>query len=66
MYLQDYLWFIVAIVACIVFSGIASSKVRNSFNKHNLTRCRSGLTGYDTVTRLMRAGGVRDIAVGSV
>ncbi len=41
-----------AILACMIFSGIASGKVKTSFNKHNSTRCRSGLTGYDTVNRL--------------
>ncbi len=56
----------VAILACMIFSGIASRKVKTSFHKHNQTRCRSGLTGYDTVTRLMRANGVYDISVGSV
>ena len=66
MYLQDYFWFMFAILACMIFSGIASSKVKTSFNKHNSTRCRSGYTGYDTVTRLMRANGVYDISVGSV
>ena len=66
MYLQDYFWFMFAILVCMIFSGIASSKVKTSFNKHNSTRCRSGYTGYDTVTRLMRANGVYDISVGSV
>lgn len=66
MYLQDYFWFMLAILACMIFSGIASSKLKTSFNKHNSTRCRSGYTGYDTVTRLMRANGVYDISVGSV
>jgi len=65
MYLQDYFWFMLAILACMIFSGIASGKVKTSFNKHNSTRCRAGLTGYDTVTRLMRANGVYDISVGS-
>ena len=66
MYLQDYLWFMLAILACMIFSGIASGKVKTSFNKHYSTRCRSGLTGYDTVNRLMRKNGVHNIAIGSV
>ena len=66
MYLQDYFWFMLAILTCMIFSGMASGKVKTSFNKHNSTRCRAGLTGYDTVTRLMRANGVYDISVGSV
>ena len=66
MYFQDYLWFMVAILACMIFSGIASGKIKTSFNKHNRTRCRSGYTGRDTVNRLMLANGVHDISVGSV
>lgn len=66
MYWQDYFGFMIAILCCMIFSGIASGKVKSSFNKHNQTRCRSGLTGYDTVSRLMRANGVRDISIGSV
>ena len=66
MYWQDYIWFMVAILACMIFSGIASGKVRTSFSKHDKTRCRSGMTGYDTAARLMRANGVNDISIGSV
>ena len=66
MYLQDYFGFMIAIIACMIFSGIASGKVKTSFNKHNNTRCRSGYTGCDTVNRLMRANGIHDISIGSV
>ncbi len=66
MYWQDYIWFMVAILACMIFSGIASGKVRTAFSKHDKTRCRSGMTGYDTAVRLMRANGVTDISIGSV
>ena len=66
MYLQDYFGFMIAIIACMIFSGIASSKVKMSFNKHNRTRCRSGYTGCDTVNRLMHANGIYDISIGSV
>lgn len=66
MYWQDYIWFIGAIIICMIFSGIASGKVKSSFAKHNKTRCRSGLTGYDTVMRLMRSNQVYGISVGSV
>ena len=66
MYLQDYIWFMVALLVCIVFSAIASGKVHSSFAKYRGVRCRSQMTGYDTVTRLMRVNGIRDIAVGRV
>lgn len=66
MYWQDYIWFMVAILGCMIFSGIASGKVKSVFSKHDKTRCRSGMTGYDTAARLMRANGVTDISIGSV
>ena len=59
-----YYWFLLAIVACAIFSLVASMEVKGSFAKHNKTRCRSGLTGYDVAARLLRAGGVYDIAIG--
>ena len=64
MYINDYIWFLFAIIACMIFSVIASMKVKGSFAKHNKTRCHSGLTGYDVAARLLRAGGVRDISIG--
>ena len=64
MYLNDYIWFWIAIIACMIFSLAASAKVKGSFAKHNKTRCRSGMTGYDVASRLMRAGGVYDISIG--
>lgn len=66
MYFQDYMWFMVAMLVCMIFSVFASSKVKTTFSKHNKTRCRSGYTGYDTVSRLMRANGVYGISIGSV
>ena len=59
-----YYWFLLALIACSIFSLIASMKVKGAFAKHNKTRCRSGLTGYDVASRLLRAGGVYDIAIG--
>ena len=66
MYLQDYIWFLGAIAVCMMFSLFASGKVKSSFAKHNMTRCRSGMTGYDAVTRLLRSYGVWDVSVGRV
>ncbi len=66
MYLQDYMWFMLMMVVCMIFAGIASGKVKSSFSKHNKSKCRSGLTGYDAVSRLLRLNGVSDIAIGSV
>lgn len=66
MYLRDYFWFLGAILLCMIFSGIASGKVRSAFSKYDRVKCHSGMTGYDTVTRLLRANGVYSISVGSV
>lgn len=66
MFLQDYFWFLGAILICMMFSLYASRKVKNSFAKYNGTRCRSGMTGHDAVSRLLRASCVWDISVGRV
>ena len=66
MYMQDYMWFMVAIIVCMIFSGFASSKVKTTFSKYDRIRCRSGYTGYDTVSRMMRSNGVDGISIGSV
>lgn len=66
MYLQDYLWFMVALFVCMIFSIFASGKVSRTFAKYNNVPNRSGMTGYDTVVRLMRANDVRGISVGRV
>ncbi len=66
MYLQDYFWFLGAILVCTIFSLFASAKVKGAFSKYNSVSNRSGMTGYDTAVRLMRANGVRGISVGRV
>ena len=64
MYLEDYLWFLLAIVFCSIFSGIASMKVHSSFTKNDRNWCSSGMTGYDTVRHLLRANSVHGISIG--
>ena len=66
MYLGDYIWFLGALVVCMIFSAAASRKVKSTFAKYNLTRCYRTSGGYDTATRLLRANGVFDISVGRV
>lgn len=66
MYLEDYLWFMIAIAICAVFSIYASIKVNGTFLKYNKRYNRSGMTGYDTAVRLMRSNGVYDISVGRI
>ena len=66
LYLEDYIGFLIAIVICMIFSAVASNKVKTAFGKYNGVRCRSGYTGYMAVTRLMRSNGVEDIRIGKV
>ena len=66
MFLQDYIWFLAAISVCMILSAIASGKVKSTFNKYNSVRCRSGMSGYDTVSSLLRRRAVWDISVGCV
>ncbi len=66
MYFQDYILFLAAIVLCMIFSAIASAKVHGAYGKYGKIQNRSGMTGFDTVGRLMRANGVHGIAIGRV
>lgn len=66
MYLQDYLIFLVAIVVCMIFSGYASSKVKKAYKKYGAVYNRTGMSGYDTATRLLRANHVNEISVSRI
>ena len=66
MFLEDYFLFLAAIVACMIFSVIASGKVKKAFSKNNTVRSRRGMTGQEVTSRLMRAGGVYDVSIGRV
>lgn len=66
MYLKDYIFFLVAILACLAFSGWASAKVHSAYNAFSSEKTRSNMTGYDTAVRLLRSNGVNDISVNRV
>ena len=66
MYLQDYFGFMLALVLCMAFSAIASSRVNSTFKKYDKVRTRTGITGYEAVRRLMMANGVHGISIGRV
>lgn len=66
MYLQDYLYFLIALVVCMFFALYANSKVRSSFSKYNKINASSGLTGYETIKRLMNANNINDLSIGHV
>ena len=63
MYLQDYLVFLVAVLACSLFAMIASGKVRRAYSEYSDVPSMSGASGYDVAMRLMRQNGVNDIDV---
>ena len=56
--------FLIALLVCMIFSLIASAKVKGAFNKNNKKICHSGKTGAETAEFLMRANGVYDIGIG--
>lgn len=66
MYLQDYFGFMIALLVCMIFSAVASHKVNSTFAKFDKVRSRRGVTGYETVQRLMQRNGVRGISIGRV
>ncbi len=66
MYWEDYFGFMIAIIVCMIFSAIASAKVKSAFSRYDKTRCRSNMTGYDAAYRLLRSGGAYNISIGRV
>lgn len=65
MYWTDYLWFLGAILLCMFFSLYASFKVRHAYSVYSTLPCSSGLTGKETVQKLMTANKV-DLFIGQV
>ncbi len=63
-YFMDYFVFWIAILICFALSAAASAAVHGTFKKYSAVRNRSGMTGRDTVERLLRANGVTGIRVG--
>lgn len=66
MRFEDYIFFLIAIVACLIFSGWASSKVNSAYTAFSTVKTRSHMTGYDAAVRLLRTNGVNDISVNRV
>ncbi|MBQ8295482.1 MAG: zinc metallopeptidase [Clostridia bacterium] len=61
-----YLISIILVVICAGLGARASSKVKSAYHAYGAMPTASHMTGYDTATRLLRRGGVKDIAVGRV
>ncbi len=66
MYFDEYILFLGAILLCALLSVIASARVQKTYDRFSGMLTRSGMTGFDAVSRLMRANGVHDIAIGCV
>lgn len=64
MYFQDYIWFLVALLFCSIFSLIASIRVNSTFSKYDKVPNQSGTTGYDTAVKLMDANNISGISIG--
>ena len=58
--------FMIAILVCMLFSTFTSCTLQNTFVKYDRVRCRSGMTGYAAVPRLMRTNSVFGSSVGRV
>ena len=66
MYMQDYFWFMGALLVCMILSVYASAKVKSTYAKYGKIFNRSGLTGQQAAQRLLWAGGANDISIGRV
>lgn len=66
MYMQDYFWFMGALLVCMILSVYASAKVKSTYAKYGKIFNRSGLTGQQAAQRLLWAGGASDISIGRV
>ena len=66
MYFDDYIFFLVALLACMIFAGWASRKVKTAYTAYSSVKTRTNMTGYDTAVRLLRVNGVSDISVGRI
>lgn len=66
MYLDDYIFFIIAIGICAIFSMIASISVRTTYSKYSKVPCRSGMSGYEATAAIIRANGLYGINIGRV
>ncbi len=63
---MSYLFFLLLLIPCLIFSAWASAKVNSAYSKYDKVANLSRMTGYDTATYLLRNRGVSDIAVGRV
>lgn len=66
MYLDDYIFFLIAIGLCAIFSMVASISVRTTYSKYSKVPCRSGMSGYEAAAAIIRANKLYSINIGRV
>ena len=59
---QTFILVIIGAVICL----LAQARVKSTFGKYSKVRSMSGLTGYETAERILRANGIYDVQVGHV
>lgn len=47
----------------VVLSALASSKVKNTFNRYQRVRSMSGMTGAEAASRILRSAGIYDVQI---
>ena len=66
MYLKDYLFFLIALGICMIFSLYADRKVKAAYGQYGLVFNKRSITGFDAATRLLRANQIYGVTVGRV
>ena len=66
MYLDEYIYFLIGLAVCALFSAYASYKVSSTFRAYSGVRCKSGMTGSEAAERLLRATDATEIRIGRV
>jgi Zn-dependent membrane protease YugP len=63
MFFEHYWFLFLLLIVCLIFSGIASSKVHSTYEAFSAEKTRSNMTGYDTATRLLKKNGIHHVSV---
>ncbi len=66
MYFGDYLFFMILLGLCMLFSFWASNKVKNAYRKYGAVRNVRGITGEEAAERLLRRNQLGMVRVRSV
>ncbi len=55
--------YLVLVMPAVIFSLIASAKVKSTFHKYERVQTRSGISGYDSARTILDANGLQDIRI---